>query len=348
MAGRRAMERRHLTPESFAWLLRDLRERAGYDTVASLAVELSVTASHVVKIEALERVPSRDLAREIDQVLRTHGQLVRAWDDVAWHAEVEHPDWFRRFAEIEAQADAIRDYQVSRVSGLLQTPDYARALFAQHAAGDEDLIRERVAARMSRQRRFLEPDGPLLIVVLDEAVIRRIVGGRQVMYGQLRHLIEAGKLPNVVVQVSPFELGERSTAGTSHVLASLPDGPEWLYSESLGRGHLVNDPERLRERSRAYDRLRADALSAPDSARLIRSAMEGLVNVKTSGNLTWRKSTYSDGDGGNCVEISEDLLSTGIVPVRDSKNPEGPQLHFSKEAWAAFAKAAASGAFGTV
>ncbi|WP_441249061.1 DUF397 domain-containing protein [Kitasatospora sp. McL0602] len=65
-------------------------------------------------------------------------------------------------------------------------------------------------------------------------------------------------------------------------------------------------------------------------------------------DLTWRKSTYSGGNNGNCIEISEDLLSAGIVPVRDSKDPSGPQLHFTKEAWAAFATAAAAGAFGTI
>ena len=154
MAGRRVVPRQGtLTPESFAWLLRDLRGRAGFERIARLATEVPYSASLISKVENLERVPHRDFAVDCDRVLGTDGQLARAWDDVAWHAEVDHPDWFRRYADIEARAISLREYQVSLISGLLQTPAYAESLFR---AQDETATDEAKAGR-----RTPEPTVPI-------------------------------------------------------------------------------------------------------------------------------------------------------------------------------------------
>ncbi|MFC8451495.1 Scr1 family TA system antitoxin-like transcriptional regulator [Kitasatospora sp. NPDC057223] len=347
-------------PEAFVWMLRELRTRAGYDTCASLAREVNLSPSQVTKIESLERTPLRDFAERCDQVLRTGGQLTRAWDDVAWNAPVEHPDWFKFFANLEAQATLIRQFQVERITGLLQTPAYARALFKHAQPGaDEATISNGVTARIGRQRRFLEPDGPVLVVILDEGVIRQHVGGRFVMHDQLRHLATVGERhPNVIIQIAPFQLGERTGKG-GLTLLSLPDGTQWAYSESMSRGHVVNDPTTIEERTRAYDRLRAEALSAQDSVRLIQSVMRELVNMTpVAGPIEipwqkqprqWQTSTYSQGDGGECVEVALNLAAgEGVVPVRDSKDRQGPELAFTAAAWAAFTRSAAAGEFGTV
>lgn len=295
-------------------------------------------------------MPQARLIQHCDELLGTGDLLAAAWAKVDWHREVEHPDWFRRYVEMEAEATVVREYQSSWVSGLLQTPAYARAILSQgDAAGDEALIAERVAARLSRQNRFLAPDGPLLVVVLDESAIERRVGGRQVMYEQLQHLLRVGARPNVVLQVAPYELGERTPAGVSFTLIDLPEGAQWLYTEGLAKGHFISEPHQLLRRSKAYERLRADALSASDSARLIRSVMEELLNVSPKADLSaahWFKSAHSDQEGGNCIEVAYNL--DAVVPVRDSKSPDAPGLVFPRDAWAAFVRAAAAGAFGEV
>ncbi|MFC8450833.1 Scr1 family TA system antitoxin-like transcriptional regulator [Kitasatospora sp. NPDC057223] len=260
----------------FGGEFRDARETAGYSQ-AELAKLLHCDRTLVTRIENGGRVPQEDFVASCDEVLGTGGVLTRIWRKVDWYAEVEHPDWFQRFADMEAEAVAIRAYQVSRIYGLLQTEDYARALFARGAAaGNPELIEERVAARMSRQHRFLAVDGPLLVVVLDESAIRWTVGGPEVMRRQLQHLLEVGRRPNTVIQVAPFGLGDLLRRPvTSMSLVRLPDGAEWVYSESLDRGHFSEDPAVLARHSRTYDVLRADVLSARESAALITGAMEG-------------------------------------------------------------------------
>ncbi len=140
---------------------------------------------------------------------------------------------------------------------------------------------------------------PLLIVVPDEAVILKVVGSLQVMHEQLAHLLRVGDLANVVVQVTPFSSVEPTQHKGDMTLLTLPGGSEHLCSESLSRGHFNNDPEGLAKRTQSYERLRAHALSAPESRRLIRGAMEELINVGPEAldpsGRPWSKSAYDTG-----------------------------------------------------
>ncbi len=175
---------------------------------------------------------------------------------------------------MEAQAIALRMYQTSVVPGLLQTEAYMRALFSRHDSSPA-WVEERVKARLSRQPRFFAPDGPLLISVLDESCLRTAVGDPSVMRAQCAHLLDAAARPNMRVQIAPFADRNIDRPNTSMTLIKLPDGQEWLYSESLLRGSFSKDPNLLERFGRTYDVLRADALSARESAALIRDAMEG-------------------------------------------------------------------------
>ncbi|MDH6134434.1 transcriptional regulator with XRE-family HTH domain [Kitasatospora sp. MAA4] len=360
MAPRRSSEHPPLTPEAWGWLLRDWRERRGW-TSAALARQVPCDASLLSRFEAAERVPRLEYVERLDEVLLADGALVRAWKDVDWQREVVHPDWFKLYARLEAQAELIRGYHVERISGLLQTPAYARTLFrfAMPDADDRDIANS-VAARMSRQKRFLVPGGPQVVAILDEGTIRSHVGGRLVMRDQLERLLTIGERhPNIVIQIAQFELGERTGMDGGVILLSLPRGEQWGYSESLSRGHFVSDPEVLMGYSRFYDRLRSEVLSAPDSARLIRRVMRGLSNVTITSQAgpvqypnrkaAWRTSSYSQGNGGECVEVALNLATPeGVVPVRDSKDRQGPQLTFTPAAWSAFTHAVATDEFGTV
>ncbi|MFD8153826.1 Scr1 family TA system antitoxin-like transcriptional regulator [Streptomyces sp. NPDC059720] len=256
----------------FGEVLRHFRE-AALLTQEGLARQIPCDRSHVARVEAGTRVPQDTFAKTCDELLGTGGVLLRLWTRIDWYPQVEHPDWFRRRAEMDEVAVQLYEYQVMVVPGLLQTPDYARALLSQTMSGAE--VEDRVRARLSRQQRFLAEDGPLYVAVLDESCLRNAVGSPGVMRDQCAHLLDVGRRPNIRVQVIPAACYEAVHPTTSMSLIALPDGARWVYSESLSRGHLNNDPALYARHSRTYDVLRADALSAPRSARLIGKTMEG-------------------------------------------------------------------------
>ncbi|MDX2762167.1 helix-turn-helix domain-containing protein [Streptomyces europaeiscabiei] len=266
----------------FGEVLRHYRE-AALLTQESLAREIPCDRSQVAKVEAGTRVPSEQLAKRCDEVLQTGGVLARMWAKVDWYPEVQHPDWFERRVRMDAEATAVLAYQSNVVPGLLQTEDYAHALFSRHIADPEE-VEERVTARLSRQQRFLASGGPLLITVLDESCLRRTVGNSTIMRDQFAHLLEVGQRSNIRIQVVPFDAPEIDRPNTSMSLIALPDGHEWVYSESLDLGHFTDDPTIFARHRQTYDVLRADALSARESAALISDLMEGCEHHEHSGS----------------------------------------------------------------
>ncbi|MGW0865365.1 helix-turn-helix domain-containing protein [Streptomyces sp. NPDC002611] len=259
------------TAAVFGEVLKHFRE-AALLTQEGLAGRIPCDRSHVARVEAGTRVPTDGFAKSCDELLATGGVLMRLWGRIDWYPQVEHPDWFRRRAEMDEVAVALREYQERVIPGLLQTADYARSLFSRLVSGTE--LEERVRARLSRQQRFLAKGGPLYLVVLDESCLRNVVGSSALMREQCAHLLSVGRLPNVRIQVAPAgRLGLARPSG-SMSLIKLPDGHEWVYSESLDRGHFNDDPALFALHSQTYDVLRADAPSAPESAALISDAME--------------------------------------------------------------------------
>ncbi|GGY04706.1 helix-turn-helix domain-containing protein [Streptomyces djakartensis] len=260
------------TAAVFGEVLRHFRE-AALLTQEGLARQIPCDRSHVARVEAGTRVPQDSFAKACDELLGTGGVLARLWGRIDWYPQVEHPDWFRRRAEMDEEAVSLREYQERLVPGLLQTGDYVRALFARVASGDE--VEERARARLSRQRRFLAEDGPLYIAILDESCLRNVVGGPGIMRDQCAHLLTVARRPNIRLQVAPASFSELLRPNVSMSLIELPDGHRWVYSESLDRGHFSDDPAVFRRHSHAYDVLRADALSVRESVALISDAMEG-------------------------------------------------------------------------
>lgn len=259
------------TAAVFGEVLRHFRE-AALLTQEGLARQIPCDRSHVARVEGGTRVPQDTFAKTCDELLGTGGVLARLWARIDWYPQVEHPDWFRRRAEMDEEAVSLREYQERVMPGLLQTADYARSLFSLLVSGEE--LEERVRARLSRQQRFLAEGGPLYIVVLDESCLRNMIGSPAVMRDQCAHLLNVGRRPNIRIQVAPASrLGLFRPSG-SMSLIKLPDGHDWVYSESLDRGHFNDDPALFARHSHTYDVLRADALSAPQSADLIHETME--------------------------------------------------------------------------
>ncbi|WP_327688495.1 helix-turn-helix transcriptional regulator [Streptomyces tubercidicus] len=259
------------TAAVFGEVLKHFRELAGF-TQQALSKKIPCDRSHVARIEAGARVPQDTFAKQCDELLGTGGVLLRLWGRIDWYPEVQHPDWFERRAEMDAKAVALRQYQAQVMPGLLQSEEYAWGLFSGLAYSEK--AEERVRARLSRQGRFLDAGGPLYVAVLDESCLRNVVGSAAVMRGQCAHLLAVGQRPNIRIQVAPAHRPALIRPKTSMTLITLPKGEQWVYSESLERGHFNDDPAVFARHSHTYDVLRADALSASESAALIGDFME--------------------------------------------------------------------------
>lgn len=257
----------------FGARVRRLRTAAGL-TQAELGDRTHVVSTRITQIErASGAKPTLELARALDAALGADDLLVDLWPYVYREA---FPDWSRKFMEYSARAVAVREYAAHVVPGLLQTEDYARAVLSVgRTLGSKEQLEERVALRMGRQERLGTPDRPELWVVLDEAVLRRPVGGRAVMGEQLARLLGTTAEPHITVQVLPFDQGEHDALGGSLTVLTMPDGSESAYTEGAHYGQLIEDPDEVRSFALTYDRLRAAALPPLMSLDMIRSVMEG-------------------------------------------------------------------------
>ncbi|MER5741617.1 MULTISPECIES: helix-turn-helix domain-containing protein [Streptomyces] len=247
--------------------LRRLREDSGLSQ-ADLGAIVFCTGSLVGQIETARKIPTREFSERIDAALMTGGFFTRL---VGLVLRSQLPSWFQEYAELEAKAAYISTYQCQLVYGLLQTPEYARAVLSVEYT---DRLDEMVAARTERQRVLERSRPPVLWVVLDEAVLHREIGGPEVMRAQLEHLRSFVKKPWVQVQVLPFEVGEHAGVVGSFTVLRFEKDPDVFYSESYDSGHMTANPQVIRERFVGYSRLQAAALSVEESAELIARVME--------------------------------------------------------------------------
>ncbi|GGW41483.1 transcriptional regulator [Streptomyces caelestis] len=256
----------------FGARVRRLRKAAGL-TQAELGVLAHVVSTRITQIErASGAKPTLELARALDAALGAEDLLVELWPYVYREA---FPDWSRRFMEYSERAVAIREYAAHVVPGLLQTEDYARAVLrVGRTLGGQEQLEERVSLRLGRQERLTTHDRPELWVVLDEAVLRRPIGGQVVMREQLARLLATAPESHITVQVLPFDQGEHDVMGGSLTLLTMPDGSEIAYTEGAHYGQLIEDPDEVRRFALTYDRLRAAALPPLMSLDMIRSVME--------------------------------------------------------------------------
>jgi hypothetical protein len=213
--------------------------------------------------------------REIDAFLAlTREANTPGW----WHNYSDVlPTWFRVFPGLEEAADLIRAYEPQFVPGLLQTEEYARALTV---VGFPDATTEeterRVALRLTRQQLLIRPEPPRLWVVLDETVLRRRVGGPDVMRGQLTKLIEAASLANITLQVLPFAVGpHQAMFGMFYVFRfPSPELQDVLYGENMTSAFYLDKPEDVGAYAAAMDRICAMAASPEETVGILRDALK--------------------------------------------------------------------------
>ncbi|KUL61902.1 DNA-binding protein [Streptomyces violaceusniger] len=236
-----------------------------------LGLKANYGQQYVAKVEAGERLASPEFADACDRVFGTPGMFARLRKRASHHG---YPDWFVPYVQLERQAVSILDYSATLIMGMLQTPEYGRAVFrSAHPRDTADQIDARVARRLQR-REVMERDAPpLLWCVVSEACLRTEVGGREVTRAQLAHLLTEAESPHVTLQVLPFSAGAPPVPG-SFTLLTFDDGPSIVYADTAMAGQTIDSPIEVKLATARYDRIRASALSPDDSLAVIRRLME--------------------------------------------------------------------------
>jgi transcriptional regulator with XRE-family HTH domain len=191
---------------------------------------------------------------------------------------------FEFFIGLESEADTIRDFELAMIPGLLQTEDYARALIRGLMTYDADEIERRVEVKLTRQQLLAREDRPHLWAILDEAAVRRVVGGRAIMRAQLLHLANTVEQGRTTIQVLPYGAGSHpGQAGPFIILGfAEPTEPEVVYMETIGANVYVDKPEEVRLYATAFDQLRAVALS-PVQSRAMLQSLAGELGLRAEG-----------------------------------------------------------------
>ncbi|MFI7103384.1 helix-turn-helix domain-containing protein [Streptomyces sp. NPDC050161] len=251
--------------------LRHQREKANLSQ-DELGAALFVSGSFIGQLEAGTRRMLPEYAARIDEILGTDGYFTRNCEAAT---KSKYPDHFAEAAEAETLASTIKEYAPQLIPGLLQAEAYARAVFrAYQPTAQEADIDELSTARLERARLLENPTSPLFWCVLDEAVLRRIIGGAQVMAEALRHIAMLAKGHRIILQVLPFDAGAHASLGGPVKLMSFPDAPTLAYVEGLGIGQLLDDPATVARNELTYDLIGASALSPEASLALIESVAE--------------------------------------------------------------------------
>ena len=268
--------RRAATPRQvFGAMVRFYRERAGLSR-PELARAICKSVSLVEAIESGDRAATPQVTADLEAALPADGVLAKLRDEIGDGLGYQSfPAWFADWPGMEASAARLRFYELAVVPGLLQTEDYARAVFRTRFGATDEEIDERVAGRLKRQEILERDQPPLLWVILDEAVLHRPVGGRHVMTEQIRHLIEAAQRPNIRIEIIPASVGahEGAYAG-GFAIADFDNAPSVGYQEAAGGGQTVEDTERVALLGVIWDTLTGEALPGAASMALLEEAVK--------------------------------------------------------------------------
>ncbi len=262
--------------------LRRLREARG---ITREAAGYSIRASES-KISRMELGRVSFKTRDVEDLLTLYGisdeaeresllSLAREANVAGWwHSYTDVlPSWFPTYVGLEGAASLIRVYEVQFVHGLLQTEEYARAVVRRGMKGASPAdVERRVALRLERQKHLLADNAPEFHIVLDEAALRRPYGDRDVMRGQLQHLIDVSERPNVRLQVMPFSFGGHSGESGAFTILSFPDADlsDVVYLEQLTSALYLDKREDVAQYEQALKELQQDSPGPDESRDLLR------------------------------------------------------------------------------
>jgi len=252
--------------------LRRARLAAGFGSQETLATRLGFDRSVITKAETGDRPPTADVLTAWCEACDLDGDMFARLAELARHADGVVPTWFEGWLEAEREAHTLRIWSPILIPGLLQTAEYARAIFLA-AGADEDPADEMVAARMERQQILERPNPPHLIVVLDESALHRLTGSPVVMADQLAHLATVADRKNVSVHILAAG-GANAGLGGAFDIASADGAPDTLRTESSVEDQVTQDRSLVRRASVIFDLVRRDALPRAPSRGLILEASE--------------------------------------------------------------------------
>jgi hypothetical protein len=260
--------------------LRRMRERAGISR-EDAGYHIRASGSKISRME-LGRVSFKE--RDVTDLLAFYGvtdgeerdslvQLTREANATPWWQKYQDaaPDWFGLYVGLEEAAQLIRVYEVQFVPGLLQTEEYARAVVVQGAPGlDPDEVDRRVALRLGRQKLLDRDNPPRLWAIVDEAALRRPMGGRDVLAAQIERLMDMVSEPNITLQVMPFKYGGHAAEGGAFTIMRFPEAdlPDMVYMEYLTGALYIEKPEEVERYAAVMERLSV-AGTSPERTREI-------------------------------------------------------------------------------
>ncbi len=242
-------------------------------TLADLGALVPCDASTVSRVESGLLSPSERFAASCDEAFPQMGGWFGRFyhDSRTWAGP--HPPWFRDWVEFEQRATSIRWWEPMLVPGLLQTPDYARAILGWGPDDGGDLD-ERVTARLDRQAIFDRASAPEVWLVLSEAVLAYRVGSADVMRKQAAHLTEMAERPRVTIQVVPASAGAYGGLSGAFAVGSDGAGDAVTYLETGIQGMVIRDPRLTTRAASRFDHLRAEALPRSQTRELLSKAGE--------------------------------------------------------------------------
>lgn len=250
--------------------LRTWREQAGM-RASDMGVAIGYGEDLVRKVESGKRIPRPEYLDKADEALGAGGKIRAMKPDME---QVRYPKKVRDLAKLEARAVELSAYGNHNIHGLLQTKDYARALFEMwQPPQTKEQIERGVAARMARRSIFERSPAPALSFVQEEVTLRRRIGGTMVLRRQLERLLEVSQLRHVTIQIMPTDREEHAGMGGLIQVVKFADGSAVGRSEGAFNGRPVSDPRQLRVLEQCHAMIRSQALTPRESMAFIEQVL---------------------------------------------------------------------------
>jgi hypothetical protein len=240
-----------------------------------LAEVLGYTPQLLGQLEAAKNIPSKRFAEDLDTYFKTNGLFTRLWKLIY---ETRHlsilPRGFPEFIAREAEASVMYIFEPCVITGIFQTREYAYEVMK--AGRDHEEAEQLVAKRMDRQQILDRRPPPRMVAIFDEMAVRRVLGGGEVMRGQLDHLVDLAGRHNVTLQIVPESVGSYTAHMGAFTILGFSDGPDLVYTESHIGGQFIADGESVREYTLSYDLIRGAAMSTDESLKSLRTKLESI------------------------------------------------------------------------
>jgi transcriptional regulator with XRE-family HTH domain len=251
------------------WSQAQLGERAGY------------SESSIAMVESYQRPANATIAKALDKAFGTPETFARLERRLR---NLPFPASFRSFAPHEAEAATLRMFEHSLIPGLLQTPDYARAVLETKPNAADDEVENLVSGRLTRHSVLGrdDPPAPLVYALVDEGALNRPVAPPAVMHDQLGHLMGLSRKPNVTIQVVPYDAGGHSGLLGAFVIADRPSAARIVFIEDVTGGRVSEDAATVAEVVLRFDALRSEALPK-GASRTLMEEVEGRWKEATPG-----------------------------------------------------------------